>query len=85
RSLTDGVLSVKVQMKNDAIKTKKGKVSKVKSIKLEIPDPSDATKTITVKVPAKNYKIEVVDAKAGLVRVKGLKNFTGSVTVYVER
>ena len=56
----------------------------MKSIKLEIPDPSDATKTITVKVPAKNYKIEVVDAKAGLVRVTGLKNFTGSVTVYVK-
>ncbi len=85
RSVTDGTLIVKVQMKKGVIKTKKGgKVSKVKSIKLVTTDPFDATKTITVTVPAKNYKIEVIDAKAGLVRVTGKKNFTGSTTVYVK-
>ena len=51
---------------------------------VEVTDPFDATKKITIKVPAKNYKIEVVDAKSGLVRITGLKNFTGSTTVYVQ-
>ena len=87
RSVTDGKLIVSVKKNADkSIKTKKkgGGIYKVNSIKLETVDPFDPTKTLTIKVPAKNYKIEVVDAKTGLVKVTGKKNFTGQATVYVK-
>lgn len=81
RSLTDDVLSVKVQMKNGAIKLKKKKIAKVNYVKLKISDEN----TITLK-NGKDCKITLIDAASGLVKVEAKKNsnFTGSVTLYVE-
>ena len=87
RSVTDGQLVVKVTKNSDgSIKTKKnGSIYKVSSIELAVQDPADQTKITTIKIPAKNYKIDLIDANYGLVRVTGLKNFTGSATVYVSK
>ncbi|MCR4584518.1 MAG: Ig-like domain-containing protein, partial [Lachnospiraceae bacterium] len=82
RSLTAGVLSVGVQMKDGAIKlNKKKNIAKVKYVKLKISDKE----SITLK-NGKDCKITLIDAKSGLVKVEAKKNtnFTGAVTLYVD-
>ena len=83
RSLTDGTLSVKVQMKNGVIKKNRKKgIAKVNYVKLKISD----TETLTLK-NGKDCKVTLIDAESCLVKVEAKKNsnFTGSVTLYVDK
>ena len=84
RSVTDGTLVIKVQKtKKGVVKTnKKGKIAKVKSIKLKTKD--ETGNDITISLSSKDYSIELLDAASGLVKITGKKNFTGSITTYVQ-
>ncbi len=82
RSVTDGTLEVSVQKTGDAIKLKKGKIAKVKNVTLITKD--DEGEELRIKLSSKDYKIVVIDAATGLVKVTGKKNFTGTTTVYVK-